>query len=36
MRAIISEDPFHRNEIADYEIIEFYPTKYAADFKAFI
>lgn len=36
MKAIISEDPFHRNEIAEYEMIEFYPTKYAADFKAFI
>ena len=36
MKAIISEDPFYRNEIAEYEIIEFYPSKYAADFKAFI
>lgn len=25
---IISEDPFHVNNLADYEIIEFIPTKF--------
>jgi len=33
---IISEDPFYRNGIANYEIIEFQPTKYADSFKEFI
>lgn len=32
---IIAEDPFRRNHIADYEIIEFFPTKYAPDFQGF-
>lgn len=32
MKEIISEDPFYINEIANYEIIEFYPTKYATGF----
>ncbi|MHA6533721.1 YciI family protein [Paenibacillus sp. BAC0078] len=36
MNQIISEDPFHVNKIANYEIIEFYPTKYSPDFKCFI
>lgn len=35
MKEIISQDPFHKNGIANYDIIEFYPTKYATDFKAF-
>ncbi|WP_283607498.1 YciI family protein [Faecalispora anaeroviscerum] len=35
MKEIISEDPFHVNAIASYEIIEFYPTKYAPDFQCF-
>lgn len=34
--AIIKEDPFYINEIAQYEIIEFSPTKYAAGFEHFI
>lgn len=33
---IIKEDPFYKNGIAKYEIIEFIPTKYADNFKEFI
>lgn len=33
---IIKEDPFHKNHIADYEIIKFTPTKYDQRFKPFI
>jgi len=33
---IISEDPFYINKIAEYEIIEFLPTKYADGFERFI
>lgn len=33
---IIKEDPFHKNEIADYEIIEFIPTKYDKRFELFV
>jgi uncharacterized protein YciI len=33
---IISEDPFYVNEIAEYEIIEFSPTKYAEGFEKFM
>lgn len=29
--AIISEDPFHVNGIADYQIVEFTPTMFAND-----
>lgn len=36
MKEIISEDPFNKNGIADYEIIEFFPTKCNNDFKTFI
>jgi uncharacterized protein YciI len=36
VNAILSEDPFYKEKIASYEIIEFIPTKYAADFKSFI
>ncbi|MFT8929904.1 MAG: YciI family protein [Sporolactobacillus sp.] len=35
LKQIIAEDPFYANQIADYELIEFYPTKYAADFEPF-
>jgi len=31
--SIIKEDPFFVNDIAKYEIIEFEPTKYLAEFK---
>lgn len=27
LQIIIQEDPFHQNQLADYEIIEFVPTK---------
>lgn len=33
---IIKEDPFNENGIANYDLLEFYPTKYAEDFKSFI
>lgn len=32
----ISEDPFYIHQIADYEIIEFIPSKYNENFKFFI
>ncbi|MCJ7932985.1 MAG: YciI family protein [Chryseobacterium sp.] len=33
---IISEDPFYTQQIADYEIIEFIPSKHNENFKRFI
>ncbi len=33
---IIKEDPFYSRKIAEYEIIEFLPTKYDERFKCFI
>lgn len=33
---MILEDPFYKNGIAEYEIIEFVPTNYAEGFKKFI
>ncbi len=33
---IIQADPFYINKVADYEIIEFTPTKYAKAFESFI
>jgi len=33
---IIKEDPFYIHQIADYNIIEFIPTKYNEHFKFFI
>ncbi|WP_129595884.1 YciI family protein [Anaerophilus nitritogenes] len=36
VNAILREDPFYREKIANYEIIEFLPTKYAVNFKSFI
>ena len=33
---ILKLDPFHIHEIADYEIIEFIPTKFHPDFSSFI
>ncbi|KDR95111.1 Uncharacterized conserved protein YciI, contains a putative active-site phosphohistidine [Peptoclostridium litorale DSM 5388] len=36
VEAIIAEDPFYINEIAEYEIIEFLPTKCAEGFERFI
>lgn len=36
VNAILNEDPFYKEKIASYEIIEFIPTKYASNFKSFI
>lgn len=36
VNTILREDPFYEEEIADYEIIEFLPTKYGENFKVFI
>ena len=33
---IIKEDPFYKYDIADYELIEFCPTKYDENFRVFI
>ncbi|KZL91824.1 YciI family protein [Clostridium magnum] len=33
---IINEDPFKKNTIANYDIVEFEPTKYTEDFKVFV
>ena len=33
---IISEDPFNKNSIANYDVVEFQPTKYTEDFKVFV
>jgi len=35
INSIIEEDPFYKNNIAKYEVIEFTPTKYANGFKEF-
>lgn len=36
VNSIILEDPFYKNDIAEYEIIEFIPSKYADGFEKFI
>lgn len=36
VNSIILEDPFYKNGIAEYEIIEFVPTNYANGFEKFI
>ena len=36
INTIIAEDPFYKEKVASYEIIEFLPTKYAANFQSFI
>jgi uncharacterized protein YciI len=36
IQAIIEEDHFYRSGIADYNVIEFNPSKMAEDFKALI
>lgn len=36
VETIISEDPFYIKKIAEYEIIQFSPTKYADGFERFI
>lgn len=35
-QSIISEDPFHIKELAEYELVEVIPTKYAKGFEKFI
>ena len=35
-RQIINEDPFHQHNIAEYEVIEFFPTKYDPHFSSFM
>lgn len=34
--SIMQEDPFYIHHIAEYELIEFIPTKYAKEFEVFI
>lgn len=36
LQSILKNDPFLINQLATYEIIEFTPVKYHADFKTFI
>lgn len=36
VKEILKEDPFYSKKIAEYEIIEFSPTKYAEDFERFV
>lgn len=36
VKEIIKEDPFYANKIAEYEIIEFLPTKYTKGFDNFV
>mgnify|MGYP000961121395 CR=1 FL=1 len=36
LQEIIKDDPFYQNQVADYEIIEFIPTKFDEDFEKFI
>lgn len=36
VKQLVAEDPFHQNEVADYEIIEFEPTMHAEGFERFI
>lgn len=36
VNAIVKEDPFYKEKIASYEIIEFLPSKYTSNFKSFI
>jgi uncharacterized protein YciI len=36
LEKILEQDPFYINDLVEYEIIEFIPVKYHADFKAFI
>ena len=36
VEALIKQDPFYQHDLADYQIIEFMPTKYHPDFAGFI
>jgi len=33
--AVLAEDPFHRERLAEYQVIEFTPSKYAKGAEAF-
>ncbi|MDT8716855.1 GTP cyclohydrolase [Clostridium sp. 19966] len=35
-KLIMQEDPFYKNDVAEYEVIEFVPTKYKEGFEKFI
>ena len=36
VQKIVATDPFYVHEIAQYNVIEFHPTKYVSDFEQFI
>lgn len=36
VKTLIKEDPFYSKSVAEYEIIEFLPTKYVEGFEEFI
>ncbi|TCP25598.1 uncharacterized protein YciI [Scopulibacillus darangshiensis] len=36
VKEMIAEDPFYKNDIAEYDIIKFTPTKYDEAFSSFI
>ncbi|PED84323.1 GTP cyclohydrolase [Bacillus pseudomycoides] len=36
VQEILKEDPFYKNQVAEYELIKFTPTKYADQFLPFI
>lgn len=36
LESFLQQDPFYIHEIADYEVIEFTPSKYHPDFATFI
>ncbi|MGT2949669.1 YciI family protein [Streptococcus devriesei] len=36
LNTILAEDPFSRNAIAEYEVTEFFPSKFAEGFEAFV
>lgn len=33
---LIENDPYHKNDVAQYQVIEFLPVKYHNEFKSFI
>lgn len=36
VKSIINDDPFHKEKVANYEIVEFVPSKYTSNFKHFV
>ena len=36
LESILKEDPFYKNDLADFRIIEFTPAKYAEEFESFV